>query len=281
MAMPKLFKAILVCVICCFSADANADCSTAPPKPFLLPLSNCTIPPNIDFQYGVDSWGLQLSIASQNLCAVPSCFVNNTVITETELCTKDSSSTLPQCISRRGGTFNDEQSSSSYSNISVQSLAPDDVWDLLNPPFGGAGNATIQLPSGITIPDFPIALVVEGQNLNANQLGLANTSVLLHSLVSAGLSSTMSFGLFAGSQSITQPRDGQIVFGGYDAALVDGSFTNYSMSNTTVTGDRPCSLEIDILGLTLRLPNGSDVDLLSPAELMPSCIEPEVVSSSQ
>jgi hypothetical protein len=249
---------------------------TAPPKPFLLPLSNCTIPPNIDFQYGVDSWGLQLSIASQNLCVVPSLVVNNTVITETELCTQnnDDSSTVAQCISRRGGTFNDEQGSSSYSNISVQSLAPDAVWGLFNLPFGGAGNATVQLPSGITISDFPIALVLEGQNLNANQLGLANTSVLLHSLVSAGLSSTMSFGLFPGSQSITQPRDGQIVFGGYDAALVDGSFTNYTMSNTTVTGDRPCSLEVDVLGLTLRLPNGSDIDLLSPAELMPSCIEP-------
>ena len=274
MAMPKLFKAILVCVICCFSAVANADCSTAPPKPFLLPLSNCTIPPNIDFQYGVDSWGLQLSIASQNLCAVPSCFVNNTVTTETELCTKDSSSTLPQCISRRGGTFNDEQSSSSYSNISVQSLAPDPVWDLLgNPPFGGAGNATVQLPSGITIPDFPIALVLEGQNLNANQLGLANTSVLLHSFVSAGLSSTMSFGFLAGSQSITQPWDGHIAFGGFDAASVYGSFTNYTMTNSTVTGDRPCSLAVDVTGLTLRLPDGNEVELIS-SEVMPSCIEP-------
>jgi hypothetical protein len=273
MTMPKLFKATSVCIIYCFFAVANADCSAASPKPFLLPLSNCTIPPNIDFQYGVDSWGVQLSIASQYLCGVPSLVVNNTVITETVLCTQDQSSTLAQCISRRGGTFNDGQSSSSYSNISVQSLAPDAVWDLFNPPFGGAGNATLQLPSDITIPDFPIALVLEGQSLNANQLGLANTSVLLHSLVSAGLSSTMSFGLLAGSQSITQPRDGHIAFGGFDASSVDGPFTNYSMTNTTVTGDRPCSLAVNVIGLTLRLPDGNEVELISN-EIMPSCIEP-------
>ena len=124
------------------------------------------------------------------------------------------------------------------------------------------------------MPYFPIALALEGQNLNANQLGLANDSVLLHSFVSAGLSSTMSFSLFAGSQSITQPRDGHIVFGGYDAALVDGPFTNYSMSNTTVTGDRACSLEVDVLQLTLRRPDVDDVELLSAGEVMPSCIEP-------
>jgi hypothetical protein len=151
-------------------------------------------------------------------------------------------------------------------------LAPDGVWDLFNPPFGGAGNATVQLPSGI-IPDFPIALVLEGQSLNANQLGLANTSVLLHSFVSAGLSSSMSFGFLAGSQSITQPRDGHIAVGGWDAASVVGSFANFSMTNTTVTGDRPCSLAVDVTGLTLRLPDGNEVDLLD-GETMPSCIEP-------
>jgi hypothetical protein len=40
----------------------------------------------------------------------------------------------------------------------------------------------------LAIPDFPIALVLDGQNLNANQFRLTNTSVLLHSFVSAGLS---------------------------------------------------------------------------------------------
>jgi hypothetical protein len=83
----------------------------------------------------------------------------------------------------------------------------------------------------------------------------------------------MSFGFLAGSQSITLPRDGHIVFGGFDDASVEGSFTNYSMSNTTVTGDRPCSLAVDVIGLTLRLPDGNEVELIS-SEVMPSCVEP-------
>jgi hypothetical protein len=71
---------------------------------------------------------------------------------------------------------------------------------------------------------LPHSTGLDGQNLNANLFGLTNTSVLLHSFVSASLSLTMSFGLFLGSQSIMQPRDGHIVFEGYNAALVDGAF---------------------------------------------------------
>jgi hypothetical protein len=60
----------------------------------------------------------------------------------------------------------------------------------------------------------------------------------------------------------------------YDAALVDGPFANYLISNTIVMGDYPYSLKIDVLGLTLRLLSSDDVELLFSAELMPSCIEP-------
>jgi hypothetical protein len=274
MAMLRLFHTASIFIIYSYFVVVNADCINGFTKPFLLPLSNCTIPPTVNFPNGVDSWGLQLSIASQSLCTVPSTVVNNTVITETEICTQDKGTTLSQCISRRGGTFNFEQPSSAYENISVQSLAPDFVWDSFNPPFGGAGNATVQFPSGITLSDYPIALAMQGQNLNANQLGLANDSVLLHSFVSSQLITTMGFGLFAGSQSVAQPRDGHVVFGGYDSSLVDGTFTNYSMSNTTVVGDRVCSLNVDVLQIVLRRPGVSDVGLLSEGITMPSCIEP-------
>jgi hypothetical protein len=271
----QLFETSLIFAIFSLDSLVAADCLDTSPKPFLVPLSNCTIPPNSNFPDGVDSWGVYLNIAGQQLCAVPSLVVNNTVITETELCTNDHTSDLAQCISRRGGTFNFEEPTSSYSNISVESLAPDPVWDSFNPPFGGAGNATAQFSSDISIPHLPIAIALEGQNLNANQLGLANDSVVLHSFVSNGLSSSTSFGLFAGSQSILGPRDGHIVFGGFDAALIDGPFTNYSMSNTTTAGSRVCSLEVVVKQLTLRRPGvANDVQLLSEGILMPSCIEP-------
>ena len=112
---------------------------------------------------------------------------------------------------------------------------PDPVSNTFNPTFGGAGTATIEFPSDISLPNFPIAIALQGQNLNANQLGL--DSVLLHSFVSSSITSSMSFGLFAGSQSISRPRNGHIVFGGYDASLLAGPFSNYSMSDTPQAGD--------------------------------------------
>jgi hypothetical protein len=53
-----------------------------------------------------------------------------------------------------------------------------------------------------------------------------------------------------------------------------GPFANYLISGTVVMDDYPYSLKMDVLELTLRLLNSDDVELLSPAELMPSCIEP-------
>jgi hypothetical protein len=258
-------------------AFVAADCVDNSPKPFLIPLSNCTIPPGVNFPDGVDSWGATVNIAGQQLCVVPSGVVNNTVITETEICTTDhtSNENLAQCISRRGGPFNYASASSSYSNISIQSLAPDPVWNSFNPPFGGAGTATIQFASDISLPNFPIAIALAGQNLNANQLGLANDSTLLHSFVSSGISSSISFGLFAGSQSITRPRDGHVVFGGFDAALINGPFTNYSMTDTPLAGSRLCSLEVVVQQLTLRRPGiPDDIQLVTDATPMPACIEP-------
>jgi hypothetical protein len=254
-----------------------AGCGDTSPKPFLIPLSNCTIAPSPSFPNGVDSWGVQINFAGQPLCVVPSGVVNNTVITETEICTTDHTSgeDSAQCISRRGGTFNYASASSSYSNISTGSLAPDFVWNTFNPPFGGAGTATIQFPSDLSLPNFPVAIALQGQNLNANQLGLANDSVLLQSFASSGITSSMSFGIFAGSQSISRPRDGHIIFGGYDASLLDGPFNNYSMSDTPQAGSRLCSLEVVVNQITLRRPGvPNDVQLLIDATPMPSCIEP-------
>jgi hypothetical protein len=194
------------------------------------------------------------------------------------LCANDNSSTLEQCISRRGGVFDFHDSILPYTNLSTGVLAPDPVWESFNPPFSTAVNTTVVFPSGINLPNYPLAISSVGQNSNANQLGLANQSVLLHSLVSAGLSESNAFGLFAGSQSVLRPRNGHLVIGGYDAAMIAGPFRNFSMSNTTLAGNRVCSLQVVVEQLTLRRKGLPDVDLLSEGNLMPSCVEPLVMS---
>jgi hypothetical protein len=273
MAVLLLYQTVSIFLIYSLPTVATAGPVVDSLKPFAFPLLNCTIPPNTEFPDGVDSWGLQISIASQDLCVVPSTVVNNTVIIEAAICTNGNTSDLAQCISHSGGTFNFRQPSSYYENISVQSLVPDDAWTSLNTAFSGAGNARIQFSSEVTLPHFPIALVSEGQYLHANQLGLANDSTLLHSLVSAGLSSALGFGLFAGSQSAAHPRDGSIVFGGYDSALIDGMFTTYAISDSTKFNHRACPLQVDVLKVTLRRPNLTDIAISSEGYIMASCIE--------
>lgn len=259
-------------------AAAGGQCSL-PPQPFLLRLSNCSISADpTDYPDGVNSWGLLVSIASppQELCLVPSTVVNNTAVVGAEICSSKTQTNIntDQCLSSHGGFFNESMATSAFNAASPQDiLAPDDVWDEFNPNFTTAGNTTIQF-SSITLPDYPIAIISSGTNFSESQLGLANDSVFLHSLVSAGLISVPGFGILAGSQSVNSPRAGHIVFGGYDAASLAGPFTNYSLSNTTGAGQRACSLQVVVEELTLVRPGYPDEVLIWDGDPMPSCIEP-------
>src|SRR5271154_6377004 len=111
MPISRLFQTALVYLLCALFSPvlATEEQCSLPPKPLFLRLGNCTIPPNQDYPDGVDSWGLLVNIASQDLCLGPSFVVNNTVIMDTEICTinNENLSTLSQCISRRGGVLNE------------------------------------------------------------------------------------------------------------------------------------------------------------------------------
>jgi hypothetical protein len=202
------------------------------------------------------------------------CQVNNTVIMTTDICTNDNSSTLAQCISRRGGLFNKKEATSDFIISSQADLAPDPVWDSFNPRLENAANTTIQFASDISLPSYTIALATVGQNSSISQLGLAKNSVFLRELARAGLSRMPGFGLLAGSQSVEQPRDGHIIFGGYDAASLAGPFTNFPLRNTTTAGKRACSLQVEVERLTLSRPGLEDLELISGGTPMTSCIEP-------
>ena len=277
MPIPRLLRALVyvLCALFAPSLSTQQQCSL-PPKPLFLRLGNCTISPNSDYPNGVQSWGIQVGLAPpmQNLCLEPSLVVNNTVIMATEICTNDNSSTLSQCISRRGGLFNENETTSDFVIASQGDLSPDPVWDSFNPHFAMAANTTIQFPTDISLSSYPIALAQAGQNSSVSQLGLANNSVFLRHLASAGLSTGAGFSYLAGSQSVSNPRPGHIVFGGYDAASLDGPFYNFTLSNTTTAGSRVCSLQVEVEQLVLSRPGLSDLPLVSGGTPMTSCIEP-------
>jgi hypothetical protein len=89
MKVSQVLEPLLFSVIFSHFGFVAADCTDTSPKPFLIPLANCSIPPSTNFPDGVDSWGININIAGQQLCVVPSGVVNNTVITETVICTTD------------------------------------------------------------------------------------------------------------------------------------------------------------------------------------------------
>jgi hypothetical protein len=279
MILSRWFKPAILYFTCTLfppAALATDEICSLSASPFLLRMGNCTIPANGNYPDGVDSWGLQVDIAlpPQYLCVVPSTVVNNTAVMSTEVCQNDNSSTPAQCISRRGGEFNDNGAGSFNASSPQVALAPDPVWNSFNPPFTNAGYTNIEFSSDISLSNFPIAVVLSAENSSESQLGLANDSVFLRSIVSAGLSPSRGFGLLAGSQSVLQPRDGHIVFGGYDAASLAGPFVNYSISNATDAGDHVCSLQVTVEQLILRHPGLDDVQIVSTGNPMPSCIEP-------
>lgn len=256
------------------SSVAEERCYGSAARPIVLALSNCTMHRS-DGQT-VGSWGLSLSVASQDLCLVPSTVTNNTLVMGTDVCADDRNSTAAQCSSRRGGLFDLGAATSSFARTSLGDLRPDQGWaEIMKPlqPFTVAGNATIQL-SDTSVP-LTIAVVTEGQNHTTGQLGLGIESSVLDTLVQQKKIDSPVWGINAGSQS-SNPRDGSLVLGGYDQASVSGHFTNFSMDYpiNRHPGGRVCPLQVVIERLVLRPAGGDDIAISDLAQPIQACIEP-------
>ncbi|KIN02425.1 hypothetical protein OIDMADRAFT_122224 [Oidiodendron maius Zn] len=271
---PNLPRQLLLGYILVLSLIPTVSCSACPP-PIFLPLSNCTIAGT-----AIDSWGLRLDLAdpSQYLCVVPSTVVNSTLVISSTFCQTEPNVTTAQCESLCGNTFNTSIAGTSYTSSSPGAvLAPNPVWAELSPQALLAGTTVLQLPPENDVSKFPIGIITSGNHQNAGHFGLANDSDALHSLLSDGLIPDNGFGFNAGSQSVTNPRDGGLVLGGYDLASIDGAFSTFPVATTADAGQRECPFQITITMLVLRFPLAegfTDVNLTSPGILIPACIEP-------
>jgi len=73
--------------------------------------------------------------------------------------------------------------------------------------------------------------------------------------------------------------DGQVVFGGYDAAKATG--VNCTGTFTTPTANCPSGMFVDVTGIILNFPNGSEFPLIGPSSVntewasIPSCLYPD------
>ncbi|CAG8683403.1 12207_t:CDS:2, partial [Acaulospora colombiana] len=257
------------------------ECSSLPPdvKPIAFTLTNCTLQGHGQVP-DVLSWGLQVTLGStapgslpQEMCLMTSTFTNNTFIPTVKACSTDNTTQFATCATRRGGLF--DSSGSSLTAISSASDLPPDVnWAAIDPGNSVTEKGTIplQLPSEISLPQFPFKTIEGGQNHNTGHLGLGRSSPLLQQL-SDEKGIVAGFGLDAGSQSQSPPRDGHLILGGYDRQKVGSSVKDYNVTHSQTSG-RICSLQVTITELVLQRPGLEDTVLISRGQQMEACIEP-------
>jgi hypothetical protein len=242
---------------------------------FAIPLRNCT------FDSGAISWGCLVEVGSpgQRLCLVPSTVSNSTLLSKQSLCNiSNATSTTRQCESIRGGFF-DESQSRTWQNSSLDSFndtRANPTWDHFNPEgkITRVGYDTLHFPDAVaqTIYGYGFALNERGNQSNAGMLGLGVDSLFLESVDGSGNRTPKSWSLDSGSQSVQNPREGQVVIGGQNQGRIDGSFLWSNISN--LSGDRACPLRTKVTSMTITLKDGSVKPLMASSETTEACIEP-------
>lgn len=177
------------------------------------------------------------------------------------------------CAGSVGGFFN-EKSSSTYSGASdLQALHVaeesgtghgNDSW----------GTDTLKLNSSLSLANFPFG-VNKGLADNVNALGVGRNSTLLNTLVSRGDIASRTYSFWEGWTG-TEPQhqmDGNLVFGGYDAAKISGN--NITLPFST---DKFC-LEgyiVAISDIKMELPNGYRPSIIGSytGSSLRACISP-------
>ncbi|KAK4554535.1 hypothetical protein LTR86_008389 [Recurvomyces mirabilis] len=105
-------------------------------------------------------------------------------------------------------------------------------------------------------------------------IGLGANSTLLNALVDAGhiASRTYSYWWGIDNPNTNVAMDGQIVFGGYDAAKTTGP----NITSTLLNWTAPCpsGMYLTLTDVVLDFPNGTTSSILSPSSLS-ACIQPD------
>jgi hypothetical protein len=139
-------------------------------------------------------------------------------------------------------------------------------------PFATTVNATLQFQGNESVTMVEV-VETASNNHTATHLGLAERSVFIDALYSAGMITSHSWGLNAGSQSLLYPRSGSLVLGGYDQAAILGAFTTYDIYDASL-GQRYCPLQIQIQTMSLRFSDTDSKTIVSTDYPLPACIEP-------
>jgi hypothetical protein len=172
----------------------------------------------------------------------------------------------------------------------VTAASPDALSSLsdLNPGWVGITKDGVDAPfqyaveTDLRIQDQSVTmlqgLISQGQQHTMSHLGLAEASTLLESLKDANLIGAKSWGLDAGSQSFTAPRNGSLILGGYDAASFNEGWFTYNIPTSNLVRERSCPLQVEIteMAFTVRTEGKKSTTKTSASGGHPftACIEP-------
>ena len=107
-----------------------------------------------------------------------------------------------------------------------------------------------------------------------NTFGLGGNSTLLRALKSTGSLASRSFSWYYGLNTnlVQQQKDGQLVFGGYDAAKVTGpKFTRPIQMPVTKCNS---GMQVEIEDIELNSPDGTKSSLFQHGSVV-ACVQPE------
>lgn len=135
------------------------------------------------------------------------------------------------------------------------------------------GTDQLLLSSNLTIPEFPISIErIDTQGFSL--IGLGSNSSFISALYDAGAIASKTWSLAWGWTGITAAHqmDGNMVFGGYDAAKSQGPNTT---SRIVYQEQCPSGLVVTITDITLNLKNGSNPSILGSGHgsAMQACVD--------
>ncbi|EME38346.1 hypothetical protein DOTSEDRAFT_75779 [Dothistroma septosporum NZE10] len=259
---------LLICLLPKASATTTSTASCSDPTPIALPITNVKLS-NSNVVRGIP---LSIGTPPQNFSFMPHDFFNNTWVYNISEPFCFENTTKAQCLSQRGGFYDPASSTSAKGGLDVSeaSGSPSDTEGIIDGPhiwFSRWTTDKLQL-GNITLEDFPIGMAgldFGGRLDTQANIGLGQNSTFLQALKDDGKISSRTWSYWPGIDSATASaaRDGQIVFGGYDAAKATGP--NVTQRLGTPTQSCPSGMSVIVTGMQLDFPNGTQADILAPS----------------
>jgi hypothetical protein len=165
--------------------------------------------------------GWPFNTCAQFIIFAPSTVVNSTLVISDSFCQNNDNLTAAQCASSCGNTYNISASGDSFQSTPNTLLIQDPLWaDNSSQPLYSliTGETLLQLPSDQSLSNDSFGIISSGENQNVGHFGPASNSSFLQLALSESPIPGNGFALDAGSQSVTSPRNGSLVLGGYNPA---------------------------------------------------------------